>query len=97
MAVTWVGAAFGVIAGALSLLILAHAFRRSVGTGMMVLLIPAYVLYYAFSQFEHRWKRWVVTSWLCALVLSALLLPLGAHPKPPPSPLSALDSAGMTP
>jgi benzodiazapine receptor len=37
-----------------------HAFQRSVGTGFMVLCIPCYVFYYAFSQFEHEKKGWIV-------------------------------------
>jgi hypothetical protein len=41
-----------------------HAFQRSVGTGFMVLCIPCYVLYYAFSQFEHPKKNLIIAGWL---------------------------------
>src|SRR5947209_1300091 len=56
-----------------------HAFRRSVGTGLMVLLIPAYILFYAFSQFEHRRKNIVVAAFFASTVLAALFLGVGAH------------------
>ena len=51
-------------------LVLVHAFKRSIGTGVMVLCIPLYNLYYAFSQFEHRRKGWVLAGWLGGLVLA---------------------------
>jgi hypothetical protein len=60
----------------LALPILGHAFRRSVGTGLMVLCVPAYVLVYAFTQFEHPKKGALIFSWLGALVLSAVLFGL---------------------
>ena len=54
-----------------------HAFGRSVGTGMLVLLLPAYVLVYAFSQFEHRRKGLIVAGFVACSVLAALLLGVG--------------------
>jgi hypothetical protein len=58
--------------------ILVHAFQRSVGTGFMVLCLPLYSLYYAFSQFEHRLKGLVVAGWIGCLVLGVTLRVLGA-------------------
>ena len=52
----WTGALFAIAAAALTLPILRHAFARSLGTGLMVLLIPAYVAWFAVGQFEHRRK-----------------------------------------
>lgn len=54
-------------------LVLLHAFSRSLGTGVMVLLIPFYCLYYAFSQFEHSRKGWVVAGGICCFVLGIVL------------------------
>lgn len=54
-------------------MIVVHAFRRSVGTGVMVLLIPAFIVYYAFTQFEHRRKGAVVAVWLGGLLLGSVL------------------------
>jgi hypothetical protein len=51
-----------------------HAFQRSVGTGFMVLLIPFYVFYYAFSQFEHRRKDVIVPGLCAGVVLQSVLL-----------------------
>ena len=58
----WTGAIFAVVAGLLTLPILRHAFARSLGTGLMVLLVPVYVAYFAVGQFEHRRKAWLVSA-----------------------------------
>jgi len=58
-------------------LIWAHAFRRSVGTGFMVLCIPCYNFYYAFSQFEHRHKGLIIAGLFGGLALGAVLLAVG--------------------
>ena len=64
-------------------LILIHAFGRSLGTGLMVLLIPFYNVYYAFFQFEHRFRGWIVAGFVgCGLAAFSLRLLLYA---PPPS------------
>ena len=57
-----------------SLLILIHAFKRSVGTGCMVLGIPFYILYYAFSQFDHPRRNWIVAGWLGSVVPGLVIL-----------------------
>ena len=70
---------FGLIALVCAAFLLIHAFRRSVGTGVMVLLIPCYVLFYAFSQFEHPRKGLIVAGFMASTVLAAVFLGLGAH------------------
>lgn len=55
-------------------LILVHAFRRSIGTGFIVLCLPIYNVYYGFSQFEHRRKGLVLAGWLGAGLLGAGVL-----------------------
>jgi MFS family permease len=71
-----------------AVLVLVHAFRRSAGTGAMVLLVPAYVLLYAFSQFEHRHKGLVVAGLIGCGTLAAVLFGAGvarlADAPPPP-------------
>lgn len=57
--------------------VLVHAFQRSIGTGVMVLCLPVYTLYYAFSQFEHRKKGLVLAGWLGAFVLGVVLRVVG--------------------
>ena len=59
--------------------ILIHAFRRSVGTGMMVLLIPCFIVFYAFAQFEHRRKGLLVAGWLSLFVLASVLNAIGTQ------------------
>ena len=67
------------ISAVCAMLILVHAFGRGVGTGVMVLLIPFYMAVYAFTQFEHRWKGLIVTTWLASLLLSATISAVGFH------------------
>jgi hypothetical protein len=55
-------------------LVLVHAFKRSLGTGFIVLCLPIYNVYYGFSQFEHRVKGLVLAGWLGAGVLGAVVL-----------------------
>jgi hypothetical protein len=57
--------------------VLLHAFRRSLGTGFMVLCLPVYTPYYAFSQFEHRYKGALVAGWLGGLGLGVVLFTVG--------------------
>jgi len=70
--------ALATLSTACAVLILIHAFRRSPGTGVMVLCIPFYMVFYAFTQFEHRWKGLIVTTWLAALLLSATFSSISA-------------------
>lgn len=53
--------------------VLRHAFGRSLGTGFMVLCVPVYTPYYAFSQFEHRFKGPLVAGYLGGFVLGVVL------------------------
>lgn len=73
----WTGALFAVAAAALTLPILRHAFARSLGTGLLVLLIPAYVVWFAVGQFEHRWKGFLVPAWFACVGVAAVCL--GIH------------------
>ena len=70
----WTGAFFAALAGVLSVPILLFAFRRSVGTGLMVLLIPFYVFWFAVKHFQHPRKVALLCSWLACLGLAAVLL-----------------------
>ena len=67
-------ALFALIALVCASFLVRHAFQRSVGTGLLVLLLPAYVLVYAFGQFEHRRKGLIVAGFVASGVLAALLL-----------------------
>lgn len=57
--------------------IFAHAFQRSLGTGVMVLLIPIYNVVYAFTQFEHRRKGLILAGAIGGAVLSVVLRTFG--------------------
>ena len=86
-------ALFGLITFVCAFFLLVHAFRRSLGTGMMVLLVPCYMLVYAFSQFEHPRKNLILAGFFGGTVLAAVFLGLGVHAldlmslRPPPPPV----------
>ena len=70
---------FGLVTLVCAVFLLVHAFRRSLGTGMLVLLVPCYVLVYAFSQFEHPRKNLIVAGFFASSLLAAVFLGLGAY------------------
>lgn len=72
-------ALFGLVTLVCSAFLLVHAFRRSVGTGMMVLLIPCYMPFYAFSQFEHPRKSLILAGFFGCSLLAAVFLGIGVH------------------
>ncbi len=74
-----VGTLLALISLACALPILIHAFRRSLGTGVMVLCIPCFIAFYAFAQFEHRYKGALVAGWISAFVLASVCNAFGAQ------------------
>jgi translocator protein len=52
-----------------SIIILIHAFKASVGQGLLCLCIPFYVLYYAFARFEHPKKNLILAVWLGSFII----------------------------
>ena len=64
---------FSVLGLACAVMVLMHAFKRSVGTGFMVLCIPCYILYYAFSQFEHGRKSLIIAGLVGGLTLAGAM------------------------
>ncbi|MDQ3265904.1 MAG: hypothetical protein M3Y59_19995 [Myxococcota bacterium] len=74
-----VGTLLALISLACALPILIHAFRRSLGTGVMVLCIPCFIAFYAFAQFEHRYKGALVAGWIGAFVLASVCNAFGAQ------------------
>jgi translocator protein len=77
MGVSLLGIALQLVAVACFLPVLVHAFGRSVGTGFMVLCLPVYAPYYAFSQFEHRFRGPLLFGWLGGTVLGVVLRAAG--------------------
>jgi translocator protein len=73
MAIAVAGLLFQLLAVSCFALVLLHAFARSVGTGVMVLLLPVYNVVYGFTQFEHRRKGWVLAGWLGGFVAGVVL------------------------
>ncbi len=61
-------------------LVLMHAFKRSLGTGVLVLLLPPYTVFYGFSQFEHPRKPAVLALWLGGLAAGIVFRLAGDSP-----------------
>ncbi len=59
--------------------VLVHAFQRSLGTGFMVLCLPIYQFVYGFVQFQHRSKGLVLAGWLGGALLVITLRVLGVR------------------
>jgi benzodiazapine receptor len=74
MILSALGLALSAAGFACALLIVLHAFNRSIGTGFMALCIPFYILYYAFSQFEHPRKNLIIAGFMGCLPLGTVLL-----------------------
>lgn len=70
---------FGAFTLVCAAFLLVHAFRRSLGTALLVLLVPFYMPVYAFSQFEHPRKNLILAGFFGSTVLAAVFLGLGAH------------------
>ena len=60
-------------------LVLIHAFQRSLGTGFMVLCLPIYQFVYGFAQFEHRRKGLILAGWLGGALLVITFRVLGVR------------------
>lgn len=78
MAVTVFGLLLQLLSVVCFVPVLVHAFSRSVGTGVMVLMLPFYGVYYGFSQYDHRHKGLVLAGWLGAFVLAVVFRIVGA-------------------
>jgi benzodiazapine receptor len=72
-----VGQCFTLVAVTCFVLMLRHAFQRSLGTGFMVLCIPLFAVYYGFAQFEHRQKGLIVAGTWGGLIVGVILRTLG--------------------
>jgi hypothetical protein len=84
MTLSILGHLFVLLSVVCSALVLLHAFQRSVGTGFMVLCLPPYLLYYSFSQFEHRRKGLILAGFFGGFVLGVALRAFGLSPAVSP-------------
>lgn len=67
------GSLLSLVALVCSIIILIHAFKASIGQGLLCLCIPFYILYYAFARFQHEKKNLILIVWLVCGVLGSLL------------------------
>lgn len=61
--------ACGLASTVCGIIILISAFQDDVGKGFLCLCVPFYVLFYAFSEFDHEKKELILTLWLLPLLL----------------------------
>ena len=76
---TILGLLFSLVSFACSIVILIHAFKAGVPEGLMCLCIPCYILYYAFTKFEHEKKNVILAVWLGASLIGGALQGMGAQ------------------
>ena len=68
----------GLVSFVCGIIILIHAFTKGgVLQGFLSLCVPFYILYYAFTKFEHPKKNLIIGVWLGALVLEIVFLMMG--------------------
>jgi hypothetical protein len=51
-------------------IILIHAFQKSVGTGFLALCVPCYILYYMFAEFQHPQKGLIIAGYFIGSALT---------------------------
>ncbi len=74
-----IGLLFNLVAFVCSIIILIHAFKNhGVVQGLLCLCVPFYILYYAFTKFEHEKKNLIVWGLIGSIVLSIAFTVLGA-------------------
>jgi translocator protein len=56
-----------------SIMVLIHAFQKSVGTGFMCLCIPCYIVYYMHTEFEHESKSMIIAGFWGGVAVNALM------------------------
>jgi len=61
-----------------ALVIVVHAFRSSLSQGFLCLLVPLYIIYYAFARFEHRRRGLVIALLIAGFGLGMVLTEVGA-------------------
>lgn len=63
----------------LSLVLIGQAFKQGAGPGFMSLLVPGYLIYFAFAKYASPKKAAVVGSWLGALTIGTILVVVGTN------------------
>jgi hypothetical protein len=58
--------------------VLSDAFKCGLGTGVAVLLLVPYSVYFGFTRFEHRHRALVLSGWLGAFALAVVFRVAGA-------------------
>ncbi len=53
-----------------TIIILVDAFKKEVVKGILCLCVPLYILFYAFTQFEHEKKGMIIGGWLGGTIVS---------------------------
>ncbi len=72
MVLSVLGVFFTLVCVVCMAMVLLHAFHRSIGTGLMVLFLPPYLVIYGFTQFEHRLKGLILAGYLGGGVLGVV-------------------------
>lgn len=65
---------FGIAAAVCGLVILVCAFKESIGQGLLCLLVPFYIVYYALARLEHPQRRLLATGLIAGPLLAAVMM-----------------------
>jgi translocator protein len=85
---------FGLVSFVCGIIVLIHAFKESVGQGLLCLFCGPYALYYGFAKFQHEKKGMILAGWLGAAVLAGVLNGLAGAFAPTPE-VPQFDSTQM--
>lgn len=66
------------IGGLVSLYLVVKAFQDGIGTGLLSIFVPFYLLYFAFAKFSSPKKGAILGAWIALLVVGATLQGVGA-------------------
>lgn len=59
------------------IIILIDAFKNAVWKGILGFFCGLYLLYYAFTEFQHEKKGMIIAAWLIPLILGYALMFMG--------------------
>lgn len=66
---------FGIVSFICSIIVLIDAFEDEIWKGLLALVIPFYLLYYALVEFEHE-RKWLIVGGMLLSTLVSLGAPM---------------------
>lgn len=73
-----IGSILLLVGGVFGLVLLIHAFKESIGQGLLSLFVPFYIFYYGFAKYQSPKKGLVLGGWLGSIAVGMGLFVVGA-------------------